>query len=114
MRLRLLARSLEGCGGRHYSRRTQVTAVIFCGCAYLINQTLRHKFFTEPSNYSLLLAQEFAGVYFRVSTILGQHFMAKCLRTSSNCFAGTGNLESDYRLQFEYYPIYISRPFEVR
>ena len=64
---------------------------------YLINQTLCHKFFTEPSNYSLLLAQEFAGIYFRVSTILGQYFIIKYLRTSSNYFAGTSNLELNYR-----------------
>ena len=66
--------------------------------SYLINQTLRHKFFTEPGSYSLSLAQDFVGVYFRVSVILGQHFMAKRLRTSGDCFAGTSNLESNYRL----------------
>ena len=52
-----------------------LTCSSFSARSYLINQMLCHKFFTEPSNYSLLLAQEFAGVYFRVSTILGQYLL---------------------------------------
>jgi hypothetical protein len=44
--------------------------------AYLINQMLRHKFFTESSNYSTLLPREFTGVHFRYSAILHKYLIS--------------------------------------